>query len=113
MRPSNNEAIATLIPFHTLTCTICALLPIGWVGKAKTLKCTRFLVSILRVETPHDAHWICGMRLRGVIWSIQGDSISSFAFWLYLAKSAMQFCSADYLFGAPCVVMWHRHWQWI
>ena len=46
-------------------------------------KHTRVFVSILRVETPRDAHWVCGMWLRGVVWSIHRDCISSFAFWLY------------------------------
>ena len=39
-------------------------------------------VSILRAETPQDAHCICGMCVHSVVWSIHRDCISSFAFWL-------------------------------
>ena len=51
-------------------------------GTTKILRHPRFLLSILRVEGTQPAHWICGMWLRGVVWSIHRDCISSFAFWL-------------------------------
>ena len=38
-------------------------------------------VPIQRVETHQETHCICGMWLRGVVWSIHRDCNSSFAFW--------------------------------
>ena len=61
------------------------LLCIGWVGKNQSppAHTQGFCVSILRVEMRQDAHWICGVWLRSVVWSMQHtDCSSSFAFWL-------------------------------
>ena len=61
---------------------------IGWVWAHQNPQARPVFVSILRVETPQGAHWIRGTWLRGVVWSIHRDCISSFAFWFYPAYIA-------------------------
>ena len=52
----------------------------AWVAKTKIHPQAHTVsVSIQRVETRQEAHCVCGMWLRGVVWSIHRDCTSSFA----------------------------------